>query len=69
MTPLASSWLAAKLLALVVYIGLGMVALRVGRNRRVRIVAWLLGLASAGYIVSVALHRNPWGFLSDIAGG
>lgn len=62
MSPLESGWLSAKILALLLYIGLGMVALRFGQTRRVRISAWLLALFTAGYIVSVAYSKSPLGF-------
>jgi len=60
--PLAAGWLTAKVVALLVYIGLGMVALRLGRSRGVRITAWLAAQAVFFYIVCVALTRNvlPW---------
>ena len=62
--PLTHAWLSAKLVALPVYIGLGLVALRPGRTRSVRAAAWLAALAVFGYIVSVAIGRDPLGFLA-----
>lgn len=61
--PFVQSWLTAKVLALPVYIVLGAVALRRGRTRRVRIIAWVLALIVFGYIVAVARARAPlpWG--------
>ena len=38
--PGASPWLTAKLVALPVYIGLGMVALRPARSKPLRVAAW-----------------------------
>jgi uncharacterized membrane protein SirB2 len=67
LSPLETPWVAAKLIALLLYIGLGMVALRFGRSRGVRIGAWLLALVTAGYIVSVAYSKSPLGFLLWIA--
>lgn len=55
-------WVIAKIGALLVYIGLGMVALRFGKTRRVRALAYVLALTTAAYIVSVALSKNYWGF-------
>jgi len=63
-SPLQLPWLIAKVLGLVVYIGLGLVALRLGRTRRVRITAYLLALATAAYILSVAYSKSPLGFLA-----
>ena len=57
--PFVEGWLTAKLVALIVYIGLGTVALSRGRARRARAIAWLLALAVFAYIVSVALTRDP----------
>ena len=57
--PDVSDWLAAKLIALVVYIGLGTIALKRGRTRTQRTAAWLAALAVFGYIVAVALTKNP----------
>jgi uncharacterized membrane protein SirB2 len=62
LNPLATPWLAAKIIALVVYIGLGTVALNPKRSARVRLAAWLAALASVGYIVSVALTKSALGF-------
>ena len=57
--PLATPWLTAKVIALVFYIALGMLALRHGKTRGVRITAWIAAQAVFGYIVAVALTRNP----------
>ncbi len=55
-------WLTAKVIALLFYIGLGMVALTYGRNRHLRIWAFIGALLSFGYIVLVARTRHPWPF-------
>ena len=52
-------WLLAKIVALIVYILLGMVALRRGRTKSARVVAWLAALVVFAYIVSVAVTKNP----------
>lgn len=54
-----SPWLGAKLTALVVYIGLGFVALRLGPTRRTRSLAFAAALACFGYILLVASTRSP----------
>ena len=66
LNPLTTPWLAAKIVALLVYIVLGMVALNPKRPLRLRAVAWLAALASFGYIVSVALTKSPLGFLGGM---
>lgn len=55
-------WLLAKIVALLVYIALGVVALRAGRTRVLRITAWYAALLVFAYIVAVALSKNPWPF-------
>jgi uncharacterized membrane protein SirB2 len=57
--PFVHAWLTAKIVGLLAYIGFGMVALRRGRTRRTRVVFFVLALAAAGYVVSVALTRDP----------
>ena len=60
--PIVDTWLTAKVLGLLTYIGLGTVALRRGRTRRVRLAAWLGAIAVFAYIVGVALtHSASWG--------
>ncbi len=65
--PLAAlPWVVAKLLALLLYIGLGMVVMRFAQTRRTRLAAYLAALATAGYIIAVALTHSPWGPLALI---
>lgn len=61
--PFQQAWLTAKLLALLGYILLGSLALKRGRTPRVRAVAGIAAVATVGYILAVALTRNPWPFL------
>ena len=56
--PLAEPWLTAKVAGLVLYIALGMVALRHGATRRIRTGAWIAAQAAFLYIVAVALTRS-----------
>jgi uncharacterized membrane protein SirB2 len=64
LTPGNAPWLAAKIAGLLLYIGLGMLALRPGRPLPLRIAAWLAALAVFGWIVSVALTKRPLGWLA-----
>lgn len=57
--PGQSPWLAAKLAALLAYIVLGAIALRRGRTRQVRAIAFFGALACFAYIVAVAVTKNP----------
>ncbi|MDP3135550.1 MAG: SirB2 family protein [Burkholderiaceae bacterium] len=56
--PFVQGWLTAKFLALLAYILLGMMALKRGRTKTIRIRFFILALLSYAYIVSVALTRN-----------
>ena len=56
--PFVHGWLTAKIVGLLAYIGFGMVALRRGRTKRMRAIFLALALASAGYVVWVALTRD-----------
>jgi len=57
--PLHDSWLTAKVAGLLIYIGLGMLALKYGPTRGARIAAWIAAQAVFFYIVLVAVTRNP----------
>lgn len=56
------AWLTTKVIALLLYIGLGFVALRYGRSKTVRLSAWIMAQLVFTYIVLVAISRNPWPF-------
>ncbi len=51
-------WLIAKLLALVAYVVLGMIALRRGRTMRVRATAFFMALVVFAYIAGTALTKS-----------
>ena len=57
--PIHDAWLSAKVLGLLLYIGLGMMALRFGKTRRARISAWIAAQLVFLYIVLVAVTKNP----------
>ncbi len=58
-TPSNSPWLTAKIVALLVYIGLGMLAFRFARTTAQRLSAWLGALLVFGYIVAAAITHDP----------
>ncbi|HMV16523.1 MAG TPA: SirB2 family protein [Zoogloea sp.] len=62
--PFVQAWLTAKVAGLLVYIVLGALALRPGRPKPVRLGAFGAALVSFSYIVSVALTKNPAGWLA-----
>ena len=63
-SPLEQPWLMVKIIALLVYIGAGMVALRFGRSKTVRLYAWLFGLATILYMMSVANSKSVLGWFA-----
>ena len=62
--PFVQAWLTAKVAGLLVYIVLGALALRPGRPKPVRLGGFGAALVSFSYIVSVALTKNPAGWLA-----
>ncbi len=61
--PFVNAWLTTKLLLLVVYIGLGTIALKLARTTTGRSIALLAALATFIYIVGVAITHHPAGWL------
>lgn len=57
--PIHDSWLSAKVVGLLLYIGLGMTALRFGKTRKAKIFACVAAQFVFIYIVLVALTKNP----------
>ncbi|MGA0587629.1 SirB2 family protein [Dyella sp. KRB-257] len=63
----ANGWLATKLLLLVAYVVLGMLALRRGRSPRQRTICFAAALATYLYILGVAYMHQPLGWLYGLA--
>lgn len=57
--PFTDSWLTAKLVALIVYIVLGTVALKRGKTKSIRTGAFVLAIVVFVYIISVAGTHDP----------
>ena len=53
------AWLTAKVVALFIYIGLGMLALTYGKTKKIRILNWVAAQLCFIYIVAVAITKNP----------
>jgi uncharacterized membrane protein SirB2 len=72
--PWELTWLRAKIVGLVVYVALGIVALRPARAGSeprpvgIRFVCWVGAVLVFGYIVSVALTKSPWGAVMWVQG-
>ena len=60
--PFVQSWLTAKVLALLAYIVLGMIALKRGKTARIRLIAFIAALLVFAYIVAVALTKQAFVF-------
>jgi uncharacterized membrane protein SirB2 len=60
--PFVDAWLTAKVLGLLLYIGLGFIALKFGKTRTIRIIAWLAAQIVFAYIVLVAIHHHALPF-------
>ena len=66
--PVTHDWLSVKLSLLVVYIGLGIFALRAGRSYAQRATFFVLAIAIYLFMISVARQHDPLGFLRGLAG-
>ncbi len=62
--PFVQGWLTVKVLLLVVYIALGMFALKRGKTRKAQVTCLFSALLVYAYIISVALAHSPWGLFS-----
>jgi uncharacterized membrane protein SirB2 len=60
--PLIQPWLTAKVILVVVYIVLGVFALRRGKSRMGRIGFLIAALTTYGFIISIALTHDPRGW-------
>ena len=61
---MSQPWLMAKLLALVLYVLLGTVALRRGKTKRTRTIALLLAILTFAYIAGAAMNKSVGSWLS-----
>lgn len=57
--PLDHAWVLAKIAALCVYIGLGLLAFRFAKSDLSKRSAWLGALVAIGYIFAVAITKSP----------
>lgn len=62
--PFVKAWLTVKVLVLILYIALGIFALRRGRTRASRAAYFAAACVAFLFIVSVARTHNPIGFFS-----
>ena len=59
----ANGWLTAKLVLVVVYVGLGTFALKRGRTPRMRTICFVAALLVFATIIGIALAHHPLGWL------
>ena len=64
--PFVQAWLTVKVVLLVVYIVLGVFALRRGRTRAIRGAYFIAAMAVFLFIVSVARAHNHWGIFTSL---
>jgi uncharacterized membrane protein SirB2 len=57
--PGATPWIMAKLIALVVYIVLGTIAIKRGKTYPIRATACVAALGVFGYMIAVAVTKSP----------
>lgn len=60
--PFVEAWLTVKLVALLAYIGLGVLTLR-GGSKAIRTGGFVAAILMFAFMVSVALTRNPLGVM------
>ena len=65
LNPANQPWLATKLVALVIYIALGILTFK-HPKLQVRKILWLVALIVFAFIVSVAESKNPLGFFAGL---
>lgn len=58
LNPLVQTWLLAKIIGLLLYIGLGTLALKRGRTKTQRTLYFIAALAVLAYIVAVAVTKQ-----------
>ncbi len=62
--PAEHNWLLAKIVALLIYIGLGVFALKPILTKKYRTYCWLAAILCYGYIVSTAITKSPAGYFA-----
>ncbi|KRA72086.1 hypothetical protein ASD78_17165 [Lysobacter sp. Root667] len=67
-TVFGNGWLLMKVALIVVYVVLGVLAMRSNRTRRARIVCYALALLTFGMIYGIARAHHPLGALLSLLG-
>ena len=64
LSPMEQPWLLAKIVALLVYIGLGTIAIKPNRPKNIRIFAWFAAIVVFGYICAAAVSKSALGYFA-----
>ena len=64
---LQTGWLQIKIAALLVYIVLGTIALKRGKTKRIRSIAFVLALLTFAYVVGVALSKSATSWIAILS--
>lgn len=67
--PFVHGWLTVKVVLVVVYIVLGILAFREGRSHAVRLGCWIAALAIFAFVYSIARAHHPLGIFSALVAG
>jgi uncharacterized membrane protein SirB2 len=67
LNPLRDHWLGVKLVLLLLYIGLGTLALKRARSQGAKAVCALAALATVGFMAGIALNHHPLGWWAPVA--
>lgn len=62
--PFVDHWLTAKVVALVLYIGIGVIAIKRGKTKPIRAMAFVTALLIYVYIIGVAIKHSAWSFIA-----
>ena len=62
LNPFTQSWLLAKFAGLLVYIVLGSIAIKRGKTKQSRTVAFVGAVAAFAYVIGVAVTKSPLGW-------
>ncbi len=66
LNPFTQSWLLAKFAGLLAYIVLGSIALKRGKTKQTRTVAFVGAVAAFAYVIGVALTKSPLGWIGSL---
>ena len=64
LNPFTQSWLLAKFAGLLVYIVLGSIAIKRGKTKQSRTVAFVGAVAAFAYVIGVAVTKSPLGWVA-----